>query len=113
MDERRQYQRTTDVEVQVHQCVTSHMGQEVWLEATAFDMSATGLCLVMDKSRNPGEELFILATVTKPGEPSRELSVNGVSTYCRPGDDGRWRVGVRFTDLGEWEQEDWAQFLGI
>lgn len=111
MDDRRQFTRATDAQVQIHQCVVTHMGQEMWLDTSAIDMSAQGLCLLASQSRSPGEEMFILATVTAAGKAPKELSVTGISTYCRPHDQEKWRIGVKFSEMADWEVADWKTYL--
>lgn len=98
--------------MQIHQCVLTHLGRETWLEATPVDFSAKGISLILKDSLNSGESLYILASVRPEGFPPRDLSVNGVTTYCRPTDDGRWRVGVQFIDLTDSERHEWAEFTG-
>lgn len=111
MDERRIVPRCTDIEVTIHQCVVTHLGKETWLSATAGDISSHGLSLLLTDSINAGEHVYLLATV-KPDElPARELSVNGVTTHCRP-DGGQWRVGLEFIDLSPEDKAEWDAFLG-
>lgn len=112
MEERRQAPRCSNVPIQIHQCVVTHLGKETWLEATAIDFSAKGLCLLLNDSLDSGESVYVLASIRPEGQPPRDLSVNGVTTYCRPSDSGRWRVGLQFLDLTDGERHDWALFTG-
>jgi c-di-GMP-binding flagellar brake protein YcgR len=111
MDERRTAPRCSDVPVTIHQCVVTHLGKETWLDASAADLSARGLCLLLPDSLNSGESVYLLAAVKPEGKPPRDLEVNGVTSYCRPTPDNRWRVGVQFLDLSDAQQEDWDQYL--
>lgn len=111
MDERRTAARCTDVPVIVHQCVVTHLGKETWLNATAVDLSARGLSVMLSDSLNSGESVYLLASVRPEHKPPRDLEVNGVTSYCRPVEDGRWRVGIQFIDLTAEEQADWDQYL--
>jgi len=111
MDDRRIAPRCLDVPVSIHQCVVTHLGKETWLDASAVDLSAHGLCLLLSDSLNSGESIYILASVKPEGKGGRDLEVNGVTSYCRPTEGNRWRVGVQFIDLSKEEQADWEQFL--
>lgn len=110
MEDRRGAPRCVDIPIQVHQCVVTMLGRETWLNATAGDFSVKGLCLFLSDSLNSGESVYVLAVVKPEGKEAKELSVNGVSTHCRPMDDGRWRVGIQFLDLTPEEQAEWAEF---
>lgn len=111
MDDRRTTSRWTGVPVTIHQCVVTHLGKETWLNASAVDLSSRGLCLLLDDSLNSGESVYLLATVSPQGKAPRSLEVNGVTSYCRPSEGSRWRVGLQFLDLTEEEQAEWTQFL--
>ena len=111
MDDRRVAQRCTDVPVTIHQCVVTHLGKETWLDASAVDLSHHGLCLILGDSLNAGESLYLLATVHPADRAPRDLAVNGVTSYCRPAEGNRWRVGVQFLDLSDEEQVEWENFL--
>ena len=113
MEERRSSPRVSHVPVVVHQCVLTHLGKETWLSASATDLSSDGLSLSLSDSLNSGESIYLLASVKPEGQDPRDLSVNGVTSYCRPLDDGRWRVGIRFIDLAPEEKDSWKAFLGL
>jgi len=110
MEDRREAPRCVDIPIQIHQCVVTHLGRETWLTATAGDFSVKGLCLFLSDSLNSGESVYVLATIKPDGKPPRELSVNGVTTHCRPLDDGRWRVGLQFLDFSDADRVEWADF---
>lgn len=112
MEERRSSGRLTGVPVTIHQCIVTQLGKETWLNASAVDLSAQGLSLMLSDSLDSGESIYILATVSPPGKAPRDLEVNGISSYCRPTDGNRWRVGVKFIDLTDEEQVQWSEFLG-
>jgi len=112
MEDRRRAPRCSNVPIQIHQCIVTQLGRETWLEATAVDFSSRGLSLIMSDSLNSGESIYVLASLKPEGQEARELSVNGVTTYCRPTEDGKWRIGLKFLDLSEYEQHDWAEFTG-
>jgi c-di-GMP-binding flagellar brake protein YcgR len=111
MEERRTAPRCTDIPVTIHQCVITHLGKETWLSATAYDISSRGLCLLLEDSLNSGESIYLLASVKPEGQAPRDLSVNAVTTYCRPTEGSTWRVGVEFIDLTPEEKADWHDFL--
>ena len=111
MQERRTARRCTDIPITIHQCIVTHLGKETWLAATATDISSLGLSLQLSDSLNSGEHVFLLATVNPEGKEPRELSVNGVTSYCRPVESGGWRVGLKFIDLTPEEQSDWNNYL--
>lgn len=113
MEERRLAVRIPVVSVVVHQCVVTHLGKETWLDAGAADLSPQGLSLVLKDSLNSGESVYILASVAVQGKEGRDLSVNAVTSNCRPTEDGRWRVGLKFLDLMEDDQAAWAAYLAI
>ncbi len=110
MDDRREAPRCVDIPIQIHQCVVTLLGRETWLSATAVDFSTKGLCLLLSDSLDSGESVYVLATLKPDGKEARELSVNGVTTYCRPHDETHWRVGLQFLDLSEEERAEWADF---
>lgn len=87
------------------------MGREIWLNATAYDLSSKGVALLLDDSLDSGERIYLLATVSPEGQPARDLSVNGVTTHCRPVESGGWRVGVLFLDQTLEEQSSLEAFL--
>jgi hypothetical protein len=93
--------------------VITHLGKETWLSATATDLSSDGLSLSLSDSLNSGESVYLLASVKPEGQAPRDLSVNGVTSYCRPQDNGQWRVGIRFIDLTPDEKASWKEFLGL
>ena len=111
MEERRHLSRHGEIPVAIHQCIVTILGKETWLAATASDFSAAGVSLLLDDSLNSGEKIYLLALVSPPGKPPRELSVNGVTSQCRPTDGKKWRVGVHFLDIEEFDQADWARYL--
>ena len=111
MEERRVVPRCSDVPVTIHQCVVTHLGKETWLPATAVDLSAHGLSLMLEDSLNSGESVYLLASVKPDGKTARDLSVNGVTTHCRPTDGKSWRVGIQFLDLSDEDQAEWTEFL--
>ena len=111
MEERRITPRCSDVPVTIHQCVVTHLGKETWLGATAVDLSSHGVSLMLEDSLNSGESVYLLATVKPEGKTPRELSVNGVTSHCRPTEGKSWRVGIQFIDLTDEDRADWAEFL--
>ena len=111
MKERRTARRCTDIPIVIHQCVVTHLGKETWLAATAADISSLGLCLQLSDSLNSGESVYLLATVKPEGKEPRELSVNGVTSYCRPNETTGWKVGLKFIDLTPEERADWNDYL--
>jgi len=98
MEDRRTRPRRTDLSIRVHQCVLTRLGRETWLSAQATDCSDLGICLILGEALESGERLYLLATLSGPGQEPEELSTQGVTTYCRLEADGRWRVGVQFID---------------
>ena len=54
---------------------------------------------------------YLLAAVKPEGKEPRDLSVNGVTTYCRPTEGKGWRVGIQFMDLTAEDQADWDEYL--
>jgi len=113
MEERRQAVRVPVVTVVVHQFVVTHLGKETWLEAGAADLSPQGVSVVLSDSLNSGESVYLLAAVSVHGKEGRDLSANAVTSNCRPTEDGRWRVGLKFLDVSEDEQERWADYLSL
>jgi len=111
MEDRRRAPRCTDIPVTIHQCVVTRMGREIWLKAAAADLSAKGVALLLDDSLDSGERIYLLATLSPDGLSPRDLSVNGVTTHCRPLESGGWRVGVLFLDQTPEEQRDLEAFL--
>ncbi len=111
MKERRTSPRSTGVPITIHQCVVTHLGKETWLPATAVDVSSHGLCLLLEDSLNSGESVYLLASVKPDGKEARDLSVNCVTTNCRPTEGKSWRVGIQFLDLTPEEQDEWRTFL--
>jgi|GEM_PF-2344936 len=111
MDERRRLPRCIDPIVVVHQCVVTHLGRETWLSASAVDLSARGVSLVLNDSLDAGESVYLLASIQPEGKVPRDLSVNGITAYCRPVTDGHWRVGLQFGDLTAEEVHDLAVYL--
>ena len=89
----------------------TYLGKETWLSATALDISSRGLSLLLDESLDSGRNVYLLGTVSPEGKPARDLSVNGVTTNCRPTEGKSWRVGIEFTDLTPEEQAEWNEFL--
>ena len=111
MKERRKATRCTEIPITIHQCVVTHLGKETWFPAAAVDVSSRGLCLLLDDSLNSGESVYLLASVQPEGKEARDLSVNCVTTNCRPTEGKPWRVGIQFIDLTPEEQADWDLFL--
>lgn len=111
MEERRKAPRYPVAQVIVHQCILNQLGREIWLNVTALDFSSIGLSLISPESLNAGESLYLLLTIQPNGKPPRDLEVNGVTAHCRPLEDGRWRVGVKFIDLLPDEQTSWNDYL--
>ncbi len=111
MDDRRSSIRRTDVPIVVHQCIVTQLGKELWLSPSAFDLSAKGVCLILSDSLNSGESIYLLASVSPVGKTPRDLSVIGVTTQCRPTEGGKWRVGVQFLDMAEFDQAEWTAYL--
>lgn len=110
MDERRVAARRTDVKIVIHQCIVSELGKETWLNATARDISTLGVSLLASEGVASGESIYLLASVTPHGKPSRDLEVNGVIAHCRAEGD-QWRMGIKFIDLIGDERDQWAEFL--
>lgn len=89
--------------VEIEQLVEVSYDREVFMQASAIDLSQGGLRVLASQKLEPGTLVFAMLRLGLPGGEEVSVSANCVAIHCFASGH-QWTVGLRFHEISPHDQ---------
>ena len=109
-EERRQYPR-----YRIDQLIELSFGRETFLNAEGVNMSEGGLLCVTDAYVEPYSSVFLMLGIPVDEKASEyyEVKCEGIVLRCNQQNGSGYCVGIRFTDIMDFDKDKIQKFIGL